>query len=203
MENKNWFIDSFIFKYNNQVYIVLVKRYHEKKKKPDKFALVELEFIKKNNFQNKLITAANAVKLYVHDDEICRYFEIKKTNYSRWNIRQLFESLGQSIPTIKREDVTDSELEIMVTSLATSDAVDRDPNRRHCFAVQRNPENKQRSAYNNDLAKLTRRTLFEELQCDVDKHISFRFSTNEDDYRDNITIILNYTKNREKSRAKN
>lgn len=203
MIKKDWFTDSFLFKYKNKEYIVLIKRY-EKGKKTNKYALVELEFMEKDNIKHNLKTPANVSELMVDDKDIKQYFNIERS-YRGNGLKQLYESLGMSIPTIKKEVITDIEQEIMISLLAMNDSKNRDPNRIHCYAVQRNPIRddgtyKTRSGYNNDLAKLTRKTLYDRLECHKDKHISFRFSTDQNDWKDDKDIIYNFTKNREKSR---
>ncbi|MGR9632865.1 DUF6037 family protein [Bacillus cereus] len=79
MIGKGWCIDSFVFKYNQQEYIVLVKLYMKDEKIPE-FALLKLEFLKRNNITDKLITPANAVKLFNRCEDIENIFW-----YSFWN----------------------------------------------------------------------------------------------------------------------
>lgn len=54
MKNKGWTICSFIFKYKNKNYIVLVKRFVGSVKRISEYALVKLEFIKENDLTDLL-----------------------------------------------------------------------------------------------------------------------------------------------------
>ncbi len=46
MEQKDWIIDSFLFRYKKEDYAVILKTYNEKERKPNNFAVAKLEFMK-------------------------------------------------------------------------------------------------------------------------------------------------------------
>ena len=49
MEEKEWIIDSFLFNYKNEDYVVILKLYSDTERKPSEYAKVKLEFIRANN----------------------------------------------------------------------------------------------------------------------------------------------------------
>lgn len=65
MKNKRWTICSFIFKYKNKNYIVLVKRFVGSVKRISGYALVKLEFIKENDLTDLLEVEANSNRLLI------------------------------------------------------------------------------------------------------------------------------------------
>lgn len=196
MIEKEWYTDSFLFKYNNQEYIVLVKRYEEDKK--PRHYLVKLEFLKKDNFDHKLTTGANSVKLEVAPIEIYRYFNLKRSESTNNPLEHFYRSLGQAIPHFKVETQTDTELKAMVISLSESDK--DDPNKQYCFRVRRlglkaDGSPKEQSQYNHDKAKLLVRDVYDDLGCDDEKHISFDFSVDINKKKDRKDLVYNFVKN--------
>ena len=45
MEKKEWVIDSFLFNYKKEDYVVILKLYSDTERKPSEYAKVKLEFI--------------------------------------------------------------------------------------------------------------------------------------------------------------
>ncbi|WP_245916828.1 DUF6037 family protein [Bacillus fungorum] len=97
MIGKGWCIDSFVFKYNQQEYIVLVKLYMKDEKIPE-FALLKLEFLKRNNITDKLITPANAVKLLIDAKALRTYFGIPFGTNPGDAIQSFYQTLSKFIP---------------------------------------------------------------------------------------------------------
>ena len=64
MEKKGWIIDSFLFKYKKEDYVVILKLYSDAERKPSKHAKVKLEFIRANNI-NESIHAYADLKIFL------------------------------------------------------------------------------------------------------------------------------------------
>lgn len=88
MEDKGWQIDSFVFRYKSQEYIVLVKLYSKEEKKPN-YALLKLEFLRRGNINDNLEVPANSVSLMTDAQTLRKYFQI---DYSE-NLGIYFNSL--------------------------------------------------------------------------------------------------------------
>nr|WP_180227125.1 DUF6037 family protein [Bacillus cereus] len=197
MEKKGWCIDSFLFKYKKQEFIVLVKLYIEGKGpvKP-KYALVQLEFLKKGNINDKLIVPANSASLLTDASILRDYFDIDFGTGVGDAIQSFYRQLSLYIPTeVNTKKTTDQEA-AMVESLSKSDK--DDPNKIYCYSVRRNSETKsggfgERSPYNDNKARILRLTLYKELKDDI--HLSFNFSADPEKYEDDDTILHNWAKN--------
>ena len=81
MEEKEWIIDSFLFNYKNEDYVVILKLYSDTERKPSEYDKVKLEFIRANNINESIQAYANLRG--VHDlggfrvsglllDQLCR-----------------------------------------------------------------------------------------------------------------------------------
>lgn len=198
MENKGWLIDSFLFKYKQQEFIVLVKLYSEAAKKPD-YALLELEFMKKDNFMDNLIVPANSVKLFIDAKMLRTYFNIEYGENLGMILQQFNKFLASSIPTYKTEQKSGLEEKAMSNSLSQSDA--DDPDKIYCFAVKRNRVKVngtygEQSPFNVNKARIWRKDLYDKLNCSNEKHISFCFSKNPKENKTDDEIIYNWTSNR-------
>ncbi len=195
MIGKGWCIDSFVFKYNQQEYIVLVKLYMKDEKIPE-FALLKLEFLKRNNITDKLITPANVVKLLIDAKTLRTYFGIPYGTNPGDAIQSFYQTLSKFIPKKVSTGKT-SDLEVaMVASLSESDR--DDPNKIYCYSVKRNPEKSsggygERSPYNDNKARILRPTLYEELKNEI--HVSFRFSADPNKHEEDSTILYNWSQN--------
>ncbi|HDR4448827.1 TPA: hypothetical protein QCQ08_001434 [Bacillus cereus] len=198
MEKKGWCIDSFLFKYKTQEYIVLVKLYIEGKGpvKP-KYALVQLEFLKKGNINDRLPVPANSASLLTEASILRDYFGIDFGTSVGDAIQSFYRQLSLYIPTeVSTKKTTDQE-RAMVESLSNSDK--DDPNKIYCYSVRRNSETKsgrfgERSPYNDNKARILRPTLYNELKNDI--HLSFNFSADPEKCEDNDTILHNWAKNK-------
>lgn len=197
MKLKGWFIDSFFFEYKNKRYIVLVKRFTDKKPKKDKYALLELEFLEENNFKNSLIVEANSVNLLIDTQRLREYFGIQ-SNENYGELREQFKRyLANFIPNEVIENKSKPQLKAMVKSLSESDS--EDPNKIYCHKIKRNP-NKQdgspgtRREYNENKARILRKSLYERLKDET--NLSFCFYDNPIMERTDEEIISNWAKNR-------
>ncbi|MES5896744.1 DUF6037 family protein [Bacillus cereus group sp. RP43] len=195
MMGKGWCIDSFVFKYNQQEYIVLVKLYMKDEKIPE-FALLKLEFLKRNNITDNLITPANAVTLLTDAKTLTTYFDIPFGTNVGNAIQSFYQTLSKFIPK-KVSTGKPSDLEAaMVASLSESDR--DDPNKIYCYSVKRNSvksngEYGERSPYNDNKARILRPTLYEKLKTEI--HVSFNFSADPNKHEEDGTILYNLSQN--------
>lgn len=194
MEEKEWVIDSFLFRYNDINYIVLVKLYKEDEKKP-KYALLKLEFIQQDNFNHRLLVPANSNGFMtdIVSIVVIRNFFGVEYQENLGNFQDQFqEYLAGFIPTEVSENKNEAERRVMVIDLSESDS--ENPNKLYCTSVMRNPEvngrQKERSIYNDNKTRLLRPELYEEYADD--RTISFRYSENPDDEKTTEEIMNNF-----------
>ena len=190
MKNNGWTICSFIFKYKNKNYIVLVKRFIGSVKRISEYALVKLEFMKETDLTDLLEVEANSNRLLIDAKKLREYFGIEYSNNLGDIINQFSNQLGDSIPTNIKMNISDIEKQAMVRSLSISDS--EDPEKIYCTMVRRNPEGKKRSEFNSDKTKLLRSDLFKYFKDD--ESISFCYSTELTKENDDATILKNFSK---------
>lgn len=195
MELKGWVISSFLFRYKNIEYIVLVKLYEESEKRP-LYALVKMEFLQKNNFHESFEAAANAYGLIAEAKAIREFFGIEYSENLGDILKQFYERVGLTIPTKVMQVSDKGQQDAMEYSLSKSDS--ENPDRKYCYKVKRNPVKKngepgQRSPYNDNITRLRRPTLYEKLK--TEKNLSFCYSLNQSDEKSDEEIIYNWTKN--------
>lgn len=190
MKNNGWTICSFIFKYKNKNYIVLVKRFVGSVKRISEYALVKLEFMKENDLTNLLEVEANSNGLLIDAKTLREYFGIEYSNNLGDIINQFSNKLGDSIPKNIKMNISDIEKQVMVRSLSISDS--EDPEKIYCTMVRRNPEGKKRSEFNSDKTKLLRSELFKYFKDD--ESISFCYSKEPEKENNDVTIFKNFSK---------
>lgn len=194
MEKHGWVISSFLFVYKNINYIVLVKLYLKDDNKPN-YALLKLHFIKEVDFNDDLEVPANTCYLMTNPKTLREYFGIEYSDNLGDILNQFSEHLGKYIPTKVKQKITDKEKQAMVRSLSNSDA--EAPNKIYCYKVLRNRNKSdgtpgQRSPFNDNKTRILRPELYEKLHSD--NTLSFCYSTNPLDLKNDETIILNWTK---------
>ena len=75
MEEKAWIIDSFLFKYKKEDYVVILKLYSDTERKPSEYAKVKLEFIRANNINESIQAYADFYEVYFNSlDEFANFF---------------------------------------------------------------------------------------------------------------------------------
>lgn len=194
MEVKGWSICSFIFKYKSNEYIVLVKRFVDKVKRRERYALVQLHFLQSGNLEHELICEANSTNLFIDARTLREYFGIEYSENLGDILKQFKEFFGERIPTVVPENITDEQKTCMVTSLSNSDA--EDPNKIYCTNVKRNPDGKQRTIFNSNKTKLLRKQLYE--YYENDRTISFCYLADPNAEKSDETIIKNSSINNPK-----
>lgn len=190
MKNNGWTICSFIFKYKNKNYIVLVKRFVGNVQRILKYALVKLEFMKETDLTDLLEVEANSNGLLIDAKTLREYFGIEYSNNLGDIINQFSNQLGDSIPTNIKMNISDIEKQAMVRSLNMSDSEDSE--KIYCTMVHRNPEGKKRSEFNSDKTKLLRSELFKYFKDD--ESISFCYSKEPEKENNDATILKNFSK---------
>ena len=193
MKNNGWTICSFIFKYKNINYIVLVKRFVGSVKRINEYALVKLEFMKENDLTDSLEVEANSSKLIIDAKTLREYFGIEYSKNLGDIINQFSNQLGDSIPiniNTNISNISNIEKKAMVRSLSISDS--EDPEKIYCTMVRRNPEGKKRSEFNSDKTKLLRKDLFKHFKDD--ESISFCYSKDPEKENNDPTILKNFSK---------
>ncbi|WP_340021955.1 DUF6037 family protein [Paenibacillus sp. FSL K6-1096] len=198
MEDRSWVIESFIFSYNNEDFIVLVKLFVENEKKKEKYALLKLEFLRQSDLKSSLQVEANSNALFIDTKRLREYFKIEYNENLGDILRQFKEYFSRFIPKEVVEDKTDEQLRAIVASLSKSDS--ENPNKLYCYQVRRNGCKSdgtlaQRSLYNDNKARILRPFLYSKLK--KEKNISFCFSENENDENTNETILANWVKNKQ------
>lgn len=190
MKNNGWTICSFLFKYKNKNYIVLLKRFVGSVKRISEYALVKLEFMKEADLTDLLEVEANSNRLIIDAKTLRKYFGIEYSNNLGDIINQFSNQLGDSIPTNIKINISDIEKQAMVYSLSISDS--EDPEKIYCTMARRNPEGKKRSEFNSDKTKLLRGELFNYFKDD--ESISFCYSKEPEKENDDVTILKNFSK---------
>src|SRR5699024_6770333 len=125
------------------------------------------------------------------------YFNIEFSKNLGDILKQFNHHFSSFIPTEVNETKSPNEEKAMVGSLSFSD--NDDPNKIYCFAVKRNPlkengEYGERTPYNDNKARILKRTLYEKLK--KEKHLSFCFSSDPNAKKTDNEILINWTKNK-------
>ena len=195
MEKKGWVINSFLFKYKNQIFVILVKLYDENEKR-EKYALVKVEFLRQGNLNDSLEVAANSNGFIVNAKTLREYFNIEYSKNLGNILKQFNQHFSSFIPTEVKETKSSIEEKAMVSSLSKSDG--DDPDKLYCYKVKRNPlkangEPGERSLYNDNKTRILRGILYKKLSND--KHLSFCYSPDRNAEKSNDEIIYNWAKN--------
>ena len=190
MVSKDWTICSFVFQYKKIDYIVLVKRFVGTETRTDKYALVKLHFMKRDNLREDLQVEANSKGLIVNAQILREYFAIEYNDNLGSILQQFIERLGRAIPKEVPGHISDIEEKAMVYSLSRSDS--EDPNKIYCNKVKRNANGGERSPFNADKTKLLRSSLFEHFRNEP--NISFCYYDDPAMEKDDATILYNFSK---------
>ena len=190
MEENNWVICSFLFRYKEIEYIVLVKLFAANERRENTYALVKMQFIKHNNLKEKLEIEANSLRLIIDRETFRIFFGIEYGFNPGDIIEQFTKRLGEKIPTIVPNNVSKAEKDAMVASLSRSDS--EDPNKTYCYKVKRNSLGNKRSQYNSNKTRILRPELFKKFEDDPS--ISFCYTDDSSKENDDSTILYNFSK---------
>ncbi|MGR6898704.1 DUF6037 family protein [Rummeliibacillus sp. BSL5] len=188
MVSKNENFDIFEFRYKNESYFVVVEVFNQDKK--PNFALTKLIFLRteNKNIGDKFETWTNSNGFLENDvKKIREFFGIE---YSKnGNLFQaLYEALGTVIPQTFNHARKDEGLKKnnLLNYVVENDP--KDPNRRYLFDVRKTGG--KRSPFNDEKTKLARPEIYSVFENQLE--VSFFYSMNPDDQKDDETILRNY-----------
>ncbi len=119
------------------------------------------------------------------------FFEIEYQPNLGEILKQFNQYFSNFIPTQINSKKTKKLQEKILNSLSKSD--NEDPSKIYCFALKRNPNNGQRSLFNDNKTKLLRPNLHSKFKEEMS--ISFCYSPNENEEKTDNEILLNFSKN--------
>ncbi len=193
MEIKKWVIDSFFFPYKNKNYIVILRLYKKKKKRPSKYAKATVEFIKQENVN---VSIKGYIDFYnVHFDsayEFCEFFGVEKGNANRDLFEDFSAIFSRYIPS-EKVIVKSSEERLLIGRRTEGN----NPNAIYCFDVRRNGKKEDgtpngRSVENSNKAEILRPDLYKRYFSDT--NLSFFFSDDPTEERTDREIIESFAK---------
>ena len=187
MEKKEWIIDSFLFNYKKEDYVVILKLYNDTERKPSEYAKVKLEFIRANNINKSIQAYADFYEVHFNSlNEFADFFNINKGTAIRNLFVDFSEIFSKFIPDKKYE-----EKQGLIQQLQGSRCEGNNPNAIYCYDVRRNGETdgrkNTRSKANSNKAYTLRRSLYEKYK--EDKNLSFFFSDELNDEKTDEEII--------------
>ncbi|WHX68264.1 DUF6037 family protein [Peribacillus frigoritolerans] len=197
MEDKEWIIDSFPFRYKGEQYIVILTRYRENERKPRKYAKAKVEFVSSNNTNNSIMGHIDFFNVYFDSfKEFCDFFGVERGNANRDLFIDFFRIFSNYIPEEKVIDKSDIE-----KKLIGSRAEGNNPNAIYCYDVRRNGRKEdsspnRRSIENSNKAQSLRPKLYERYCRDA--NLSFFFSDKQEDERSDIEIMRVFTNRKTK-----
>lgn len=168
MRNKQWHITAFPFTYNGVTTTVLVEDIKCFKPR-HKDTIAKLTFHDNQNHERILVSEASANSLYVKLTTIRKFFFIEYSEGLSGLLLSFYNHLNSAIPPKYPENLENCE------ALVVRECLNRgDNNNGMCiFSVKHNPNNGQRSPFNNDKAKRICPDVYEEFY--KDNNISFCF----------------------------
>ncbi|WP_241313475.1 MULTISPECIES: DUF6037 family protein [Elizabethkingia] len=188
MEDNDWVMDAFIFVYKNINYIVVVKRFLENEKKPP-YALLKTEFMKADDHNYNITILVNSSGFMTDPKTLRMFFNIDFAKNVGELLQQFNQYFSGFIPTKVNSNKSKSLTQVLISSLSRSDS--EDPNKIYCFTVRRNPDNRQRSLFNDNKTKLLRPSLY--MKFKEDPTISFCYSQNSNEECTDEEIFLKFS----------
>lgn len=184
MKDNNWIIDSFLFEFNQERYIVVVNLDF---KSSNNLVSSELIFYDYQNIKRSLKCLANRLRLFIDDSSIFDFFNIQPTGRFGNAIEYFLTQLGESIPPLLSKIKSEGEKQILQKL-----AVSLDSNKNggpYCYKTIRHNGNKRRSKENNTKTKILRPELYEIIGND--HTISFCFSNDPSLEKNDAQILAN------------
>jgi hypothetical protein len=106
MEKKERVIDSFLFNYKKEDYVVILKLYSDTERKPSEYAKVKLEFIRANNINESIQAYADFFELHFNSlNEFADFFNINKDIANRNLFVDFSEIFSTFIQDKKHEEI--------------------------------------------------------------------------------------------------
>lgn len=197
MEVKRWCVDSFVFRYNQNEYIVLVGLYDEEEEKTKpQYAITKIEFIRRDNIRDRISGYADLYNFYIDKPWLFRdFFNIEYCKNSGNIFQQFTKIFAPHIPTQVKENKSNDMKGCMLNYLRKKEA--NQINNIYCYDVRRNGKRAdgkliERTPVNDNKARLLRPELYNIFY--KDRNISFYFSENPEDERTDEEIVYIWSK---------
>lgn len=187
MKQKDWIIDSFLFRYKEEDYAVILKTYNKKERKPNNFAVAKLEFIKTSDASNSIHAYCDFYEVYFDSvAEFADFFNIEIKNANRNLFLDFSKIFSKYIPDKKVDNKSE-----LLCKLQGSRCEGNDPDSIYCYDVRRNGEtdglSNVRTIENSNKARTLRPFLYGKYKEDT--NLSFFFSPNPEDENSDEEII--------------
>ena len=187
MKQKDWIIDSFLFRYKKEDYAVILKTYNKKERKPNNFAVAKLEFIKTSDARNSIHAYCDFYEVYFDSvAEFADFFDIEIKNANRNLFLDFSKIFSKYIPDKKIDNKSE-----LLCKLQGSRCEGNDPDSIYCYDVRRNGEtdglSNVRTIENSNKARTLRPFLYGKYKEDT--NLSFFFSPNPEDENSDEEII--------------
>ena len=192
MKKLGWIIDSFQFKYKNELYFVILKLYSENENRPTRYTQVKLEFIKASNISESIHATADFYEVHFTSvNEFVNFFGISSGNANRDLFIDFSDIFSKFIPSVKQEVKSG-----LLRKLQGSRCEGNNPKAIYCYDVRRNGETNNRknsrSLENSNKAFTLRKNLYNKFKDD--ENLSFFFSDKPDDEKTDAEIISQFSK---------
>ncbi|MDU1583706.1 MAG: DUF6037 family protein, partial [Peptoniphilus harei] len=136
MKQKDWIIDSFLFRYKKEDYAVILKTYNKKERKPNNFAVAKLEFIKTSDASNSIHAYCDFYEVSFDSvAEFADFFNIEIKNANRNLFLDFSKIFSKYIPDKKVDNKSE-----LLCKLQGSRCEGNDPDSIYCYDVRRNGE---------------------------------------------------------------
>lgn len=187
MKQKDWIIDSFLFRYKKEDYAVILKTYNKKERKPNNFAVAKLEFIKTSDASSSIHAYCDFYEVYFDSvAEFADFFNIEIKNANRNLFLDFSKIFSKYIPDKKVDNKSE-----LLCKLQGSRCEGNDPDSIYCYDVRRNGEtdglSNVRTIENSNKARTLRPFLYGKYKEDT--NLSFFFSPNPEDENSDEEII--------------
>lgn len=201
MNELGWVLDGFEFNYNTKKYIVVYRQFEDREQKKNKYSFAKLKFLKfyKNGdlSDEEIFAEVDLYRISFNNaKEFRKFFEIQYIENLGDIFKQFSHSFAKNIPNDFVENKSYLLKNAIINSLSKEDK--ENPNKIYCYKIKRNGKKKdgslgKRSGYNDNKARLLRTTLYEKIKDDL--NVSFCFSENLEDEKNDKEILDNFFKN--------
>jgi len=95
MKKKEWIIDSFLFNYKKEDYVVILKLYNDTERKPSEYAKVKLEFIRANNINESIQVYADFYE--VHFNSLNEFVRNESAAFAEFKAEEAYRALEDNL----------------------------------------------------------------------------------------------------------
>lgn len=187
MKQKDWIIDSFLFRYKKEDYAVILKTYNKKERKPNNFTVAKLEFIKTSDASSSIHAYCDFYEVSFDSvAEFADFFNIEIKNANRNLFLDFSKIFSKYIPDKKVDNKSG-----LLCKLQGSRCEGNDLDSIYCYDVRRNGKtdglSNVRTIENSNKARTLRPFLYGKYKEDT--NLSFFFSPNPEDEKSDEEII--------------